>query len=258
MNGNNLDGNNNFDEQLQMQEVYGDTKDRDTQKDPSTETKSFRQLPDDPRYERDLDKKAWFPKITEDFIATHQANYSFSNGGASSSTANVQDVSARPAEELPQRKVPEPTDPKKRGEERKTESGWFPIGEDKSTHVYVSGLPPDITVDEFVQLRSKFGIIMRDPQTEEFKVNLYKDNQGNFKGGGICCYLKREFVDLALKLLDEDEIRGYKLHVKLAKFQLKGEYGDSKKKKNCEDYKKKLCQQQKHLDWRPERRDGPS
>lgn len=53
-----------------------------------------------------------------------------------------------------------------------------------------TGLPPDITVDEFIQLMSKFGIIMRDPQTEEFKVKLYKDDQGNLKGDGLCCYLK--------------------------------------------------------------------
>ena len=44
-------------------------------------------------------------------------------------------------------------------------------------------------------------------------------------------------MDLALKLLDEDEIRGYKLHVEVAKFQLKGEYDASKKKKKCKDYK---------------------
>ena len=54
----------------------------------------------------------------------------------------------------------------------------------------ITGLPPDITVDEFIQLMSKFGIIMRDPQTEEFKVKLYKDDQGNLKGDGLCCYLK--------------------------------------------------------------------
>lgn len=258
MSSNNLDGNNDFDEQLRMQELYGDTKDGDTEKDPERETNSFGQPPDDTPYEWDLDKKAWFPKITEDFIATYQANYGFSNDGASSSTANIQDVSASPPEEPPQRNAPEPTDSKKRGEKRKAESGWFHIEEDRNTNVYVSGLPPDITVDEFIQLMSKFGIIMRDPQTEEFKVKLYKDNQGNLKGDGLCCYLKRESVDLALKLLDEDEIRGYKLHVELAKFQLKGEYDASKKKKKCKDYKKKLSQQQKQLDWRPERRDAPS
>lgn len=54
-------------------------------------------------------------------------------------------------------------------------------------------------------------------------------------------------MDLALKLLDEDEIRGYKLHVEVAKFQLKGEYDASKKKKKCKDYKKKLSMQQKFV-----------
>ncbi|XP_011739208.2 17S U2 SnRNP complex component HTATSF1 [Macaca nemestrina] len=258
MSGSNLDGNDEFDEQLRMQELYGDGKDGDTQTDAGGETDSLGQQPTDTPYEWDLDKKAWFPKITEDFIATYQANYGFSNDGASSSTANVEDVHARTAEEPPQEKASEPTDPRKKGEKRKAESGWFHVEEDRNTNVYVSGLPPDITVDEFIQLMSKFGIIMRDPQTEEFKVKLYKDNQGNLKGDGLCCYLKRESVELALKLLDEDEIRGYKLHVEVAKFQLKGEYDASKKKKKCKDYKKKLSMQQKQLDWRPERRAGPS
>ncbi|XP_069318887.1 17S U2 SnRNP complex component HTATSF1 [Eulemur rufifrons] len=258
MSGNNLDGNNEFDEQLRMRELYGDAKDGDIQNVPDGETDSFGQQPADTPYEWDLDKKAWFPKITEDFIATYQANYGFSNDGASSSTASVQDVKTRTTEEPPQRKTPEPTDLRKKGEKRKSESGWFHVEDNRNTNVYVSGLPPDITVDEFIQLMSKFGIIMRDPQTEEFKVKLYKDNQGNLKGDGLCCYLKKESVELALKLLDEDEIRGYKLHVEVAKFQLKGEYDASKKKKKCKDYKKKLSLQQKQLDWRPERRAGPS
>lgn len=64
----------------------------------------------------------------------------------------------------------------------------------------------------------------------------------------VCCtFVKRESVELALKLLDEDEIRGYKLHVEVAKFQLKGEYDASKKKKKCKDYKKKLSLQQKFV-----------
>ncbi|KAM9577292.1 17S U2 SnRNP complex component HTATSF1 isoform 1-T2 [Trichechus inunguis] len=258
MSGNNLNANDEFDEQLRMQELYGDPKDGDPQEDPGGEADSLEQQPADTPYEWDLDKKAWFPKITEDFIATYQANYGFSNDGASSSTANAQDVSAGNAGEPPQRKPPEPTEPKKKGEKRKAESGWFHVEEDRNTNVYVSGLPPDITVDEFIQLMSKFGIIMRDPQTEEFKVKLYKDSQGNLKGDGLCCYLKRESVELALKLLDEDEIRGYKLHVEVARFQLKGEYDASKKKKKCKDYRKKLSMQQKQLDWRPERKAGPS
>lgn len=37
---------------------------------------------------------------------------------------------------------------------------------------------------------SKCGIVMRDPMTEEYKVKLYKDREGNLKGDGLCCYLK--------------------------------------------------------------------
>lgn len=37
------------------------------------------------------------------------------------------------------------------------------------------------------------------------------------------------------------------MHVEVAKFQLKGEYDASKKKKKCKDYKKKLSQQQKFV-----------
>ena len=55
---------------------------------------------------------------------------------------------------------------------------------------FSSGLPPDISTDEFVELMSKCGIVMRDPITEEHKVKLYKDKEGNLKGDGLCCYLK--------------------------------------------------------------------
>uniref|UniRef100_A0A2K5Q7I5 Uncharacterized protein n=1 Tax=Cebus imitator TaxID=2715852 RepID=A0A2K5Q7I5_CEBIM len=113
--GNNLDGNAEFDEQLPMQELYGDGKDGDTQ-----------------THEWDLDKK-----ITEDFLASYQANYGFSNDGASSSTAHVQDVHTRTAEEPPQEKAREPTDPRKKGEKRKAESGWFHVEEDRNTNVCV-------------------------------------------------------------------------------------------------------------------------
>ncbi|XP_006874779.1 PREDICTED: HIV Tat-specific factor 1 homolog [Chrysochloris asiatica] len=257
MSGGNLSENEEFDEQLRMPELYGEPKEGDLQENPSEEAHSLGQQSSDTPYEWDMDKKAWFRKITEDFTAPYQASCGFPDDGASSSTADVQDVSAGHPRALLQRKPSEPTEPKRKGEKRKAESGWFHVDEDRNTNVYVSGLPPDITVDEFIQLMSRFGIIMRDPQTEEFKVKLYKDNQGNLKGDGLCCYLKRESVELALKLLDEDEIRGYKLHVEVAKFQLKGEY-DASKKKKCKDYKKKPSMQQKQLDWRPERKAEPS
>lgn len=65
MSGSNLDGNDEFDEQLRMQELYGDGKDGDTQTDAGGETDSLGQQPTDTPYEWDLDKKAWFPKVGE-------------------------------------------------------------------------------------------------------------------------------------------------------------------------------------------------
>lgn len=254
--------NKEFMEQLRMQELY-DQRDADGS-DPYTYT--------DPRdgtvYDWDHEKKAWFPKITEDFIAAYQANYGFTQEGepdANNSAVSSTDPadSKPPVEEKlgkvalnknPDQQETPAKDAKQKGEKRKAEPGWFDIDDTKNTNVYVSGLPLDISTEEFVELMSKCGIVMRDPISEEYKVKLYKDKEGNLKGDGLCCYLKKESVALALRLIDESEVRGYRLHVEAAKFELKGQYDASKKKKKNKDYRKKMLQQQKQLDWRPEKK----
>jgi RNA recognition motif-containing protein len=70
-----------------------------------------------------------------------------------------------------------------------TKKAWFDINDDKNTNVYVSGLPFDITDEEFEQLMSKYGIIMKDPITHKLKVKLYRDENNEVKGDGRCCYL---------------------------------------------------------------------
>ncbi|KAM8834600.1 17S U2 SnRNP complex component HTATSF1 isoform 2-T2 [Synchiropus picturatus] len=244
-------GNNQeFEEQLRMQELYG--RKRQDGSDPFTYTD-----PEDGTvYDWDHERKAWFPKITEDFLAAYQANYGFTQegnpdaGAATAASAQPAPVKDQPAEQ----KDGKSKEAKPRGEKRKADPGWFKVEENKNTNVYVSGLPPDTSAEEFAEIMSKCGIVMRDPITEEFKVKLYKDKEGNLKGDGLCCYLKRESVDLALRLIDESEVRGYKLHVESARFELKGEYDASKKKKKNKEYRKKLQQQQKQLDWRPEKK----
>ncbi|KAM6970024.1 17S U2 SnRNP complex component HTATSF1 [Aplochiton taeniatus] len=258
------DGNKAFLEQLRLQQLYGQP--REDGSDPYTYTD-----PEDGTvYDWDQDKKAWFPKITEDFLAAYQANYGFTPDGdpdasasasASAAAAVPTNVAAAPG---PQGKAPgqqapksdqnQATDAKQKGEKRKPDPGWFDVEQDKNTNVYVSGLPPDISTEEFVEVMSKCGIVMRDPITEEYKVKLYKDGQGNLKGDGLCCYLKKESVALAERLIDESEVRGYRLHVEAARFELKGSYDSSKKKKKSKEYRKKLQQQQKQLDWRPEKK----
>ncbi|XP_029303644.1 17S U2 SnRNP complex component HTATSF1 [Cottoperca gobio] len=257
--------NNEFTEQLRMQELYG------RKNEDGSDAKTYTDPEDGTVYDWNHEKKAWFPKITEDFIAAYQANYGFTQDGAPD--ANIAAVSssnpaaAKPESKPSQKKKPgdavqkqdpdqdetSSKDDKQKGEKRKPEPGWFDIEDTKNTNVYVSGLPPDISSDEFAEMMSKCGIVMRDPITEDYKVKLYKDKEGNLKGDGLCCYLKKESVALALRLIDESEVRGYRLHVEEARFELKGQYDVSKKKKKNKDYRKKLQQQQKQLDWRPER-----
>ena len=67
---------------------------------------------------------------------------------------------------------------------------WFDVDEEKNTNVYVTGLPDDITEEEFEEMMKKFGLIMHDPFTRKPKLKLYKDASGAFKGDGRCCYIK--------------------------------------------------------------------
>ncbi|XP_067289603.1 HIV Tat-specific factor 1 [Pseudorasbora parva] len=247
------DGNKEFHEQLRLQQLY------EQKKEGGDDPLTYVDPEDGTVYDWDHEKRAWFPKINDDFIAAYQANYGFNEEGAPDPS-----VAGPPAEPLPA----QPEEPKKtednsdqnktieaaqKGEKRKADPGWFEVEKDKNTNVYVTGLPLDITPDEFVEIMSKCGIIMRDPVTEEYKIKLYKDKDGNQKGDGLCCYLKKESVALAERLLDESEIRGYRLHVEAARFELKGQYDANKKKKKNKEYRKKLQQQQKQLDWRPEK-----
>lgn len=89
--------------------------------------------------------------------------YGFCNDGVSSSTANVQDVNARDAEKLLQRK-PKPIDPKKRGDKRKVESRWFYVEKYGNTNISYVWFPPNIITGEFIHLIFKFCIIMIDLQ----------------------------------------------------------------------------------------------
>uniref|UniRef100_A0A8C0IHW9 RRM domain-containing protein n=1 Tax=Bubo bubo TaxID=30461 RepID=A0A8C0IHW9_BUBBB len=213
---------NEFCQQLQLQQQ------REGEPDPFT----YVDLADGAGYEWDQEKKAWFPKVTEDFLSIYHVNTGFhaddndTSSASGTGTESKQPVSLKTSGTQPSAKErrPHQMDPKQKAEKRKLEPGWFRVEEYRNTNLCVTGLPPDVTKDQFTQVTSKCGIVMRDPQTEEHKIKLYKDKEGNLKGDSLCCYPKRESVQLALRLLDEAEIRGYKLHVEVAKFQLKGEY----------------------------------
>jgi HIV Tat-specific factor 1 len=67
---------------------------------------------------------------------------------------------------------------------------WFEIPPEQNTKVYVSNLPLDITDDEFGELMSKCGLIMKDLKTGKLKLKLYRDSNGMMKGDGLCHFIK--------------------------------------------------------------------
>ena len=79
-------------------------------------------------------------------------------------------------------------DSKKKAADATKKKEWFDINDEKNTNVYVSGLPLDLTDEEFEEIMSKYGIIMKDPVTHKLKLKLYRENE-EVKGDGRCCYL---------------------------------------------------------------------
>lgn len=67
---------------------------------------------------------------------------------------------------------------------------WFDLPPEHNTKVYVSNLPTDITEEEYVEVMSKYGMIVKDPVTNKLKVKLYTEPNGQLKGDGLCHYIK--------------------------------------------------------------------
>ena len=295
-------------------------------------------------YDWDDDKKAWFPRINEDFIAHYQMSYGMDVSGADVKPVDQSpgvDFSAIPAapdvndpgysewytkygnttnsqeyrdwynyyygqqgqsdtdteaatqpdkcltavqsnphdesywEQLKEQAVKdaeagiEPTkaedfekaqETDKKGKKKKEKpppkpASWFDMEEQDNTNVYFSGLPPSITADSFKELTTKCGLIAFDPITKKPKLKIYKDPDGNPKGDGLCCYIKQESVELALKILDGYVLDGHTLSVEKAKFELKGSYDPSKRKRKLTNKEKKAFRekQAKLFEWRPDK-----
>ncbi|XP_050685199.1 HIV Tat-specific factor 1 [Leptidea sinapis] len=192
----------------------------------------------------DDEKKGWVPKVDDDFLALYQMSYGFV------------DNTLKEESKEEKKKNTEKLKLQESGIKRKNEPQWFEPSDDKNTKVYVSNLPLDTTEEEFVNLMQKCGLVERDPSTQKMKIKMYMDKEQNcFKGDALCTYIKLESVELALNLLDGSDVKGNKIKVEKAHFQLKGEYNPAlkpkkKKKKELEKIKK---MQQKLFDWRPEK-----
>lgn len=206
-------------------------------------------------YEWDATKKGWIPKINDDFIAMYQANYGFTATGEHNPYIHMDSEEKEEEKKEEEKKASKNDNKSEVGKKPKQEEKkeWFEIESKNNNNVYVSGLPISITDDEFVELMTKCGIIMLDDSGKP-KIKLYRDSNGVIKGDGRCCYLKHESVTLACNLLDESDVKGSKISVEVAVFELKGVYDPTKKPKKKK--KKRKATQDKLLDWvdRPKKR----
>jgi len=223
------------------------------EKDPVSGKTTYKDELDGMVYEWDEEKKAWFPQIGDDFMAVYQLNYGFTNDLESKPT-----VPEEPAEK------PEPPPPPKDQKQKKTKKEaeppkWFEMDESKATKVYVSGLPPSVTEEEFDALMSKCGLVEHDVRTKKSKLKLYRDGEGVPKGDGLCSYIKPESVQLALTILDGSEFKGKKISVEVAKFSMKGDTYDPKmkpKKLSKKEREKMLKQRERMFAWVPDKMKG--
>ena len=102
-------------------------------------------------YEWDASKNAWFPRINEDFMAHYQMNYGFTPDGEHQPTKPEE-----PKEDIDSKKIkldnekPQPKKPQ-----------WFDDENEKSTKVYVTGLPTseDYNEEKFATLMGKVSLI---------------------------------------------------------------------------------------------------
>lgn len=194
----------------------------------------------------DEEKKAWIPKVDDDFLAYYHMSYGF----VDNTEANVNEKDSETKEKVTEKKSEPP------GLKRKVEPQWFDATDENNTKVYVSNLPLELTEEEFVDFMQKCGLVMRDPSNQKMKIKFYMDKEHNcFKGDALCTYIKKESVELALSLLDGSNFKDNIVKVERAHFQLKGEYNPAlkpkkKKKKELEKIKK---MQEKLFDWRPEK-----
>lgn len=143
----------------------------------------------------DNEKKAWFPKVDDDFLAVYQLNYGFIDNVTKTEPSEVQKP-PEPTSSIPDKapadidsNQPESSTAKKRKAPAEPPK-WFEVDPELNTKVYVSNLPLDITEEEFAEIMGKCGMVMKDLKTSKMKLKLYRDASGELKGDGLCHYIK--------------------------------------------------------------------
>lgn len=68
-----------------------------------------------------------------------------------------------------------------------------PQVERQNTAVYITNLPSDVTIDELKAVFGKYGMIAEEIDSDQSRIKLYADDDGNFKGDALVGKLKSSF-----------------------------------------------------------------
>ncbi|KAF8325274.1 uncharacterized protein EI90DRAFT_2186841 [Cantharellus anzutake] len=225
--------------------------------------------------EYDTVARAWVPLVEEDLLKAQQAAYSVAGVDEEAPAAPVlKRHKKRKDVDYTSSTIPSDAGPSIK--RRKGDSGTAHNGEgssstakltqSKNTAVFVSGLPPDTTFEEMVARFKPFGVLMEDDD-EQPRVKLYAKEDGSFSGEALVVYFKEESVDLAIRMLDEAELRlgdaGTVMRVKRGEFNHKttnGEGGERATVKRTIDKKRATARitklNNKLADWDSSDEDG--
>lgn len=152
-----------FEYQLQQQELESKVKNEAG----ASNSNIFKDPNDGTEYEWDYEKKAWFPRINDDFIAQYQSQYGIfeedtkCENKQTPTESDEEQIQSPLNSEQKVESVNQNEEPKSRKRPEEPPQ-WFEVSDDHNTNVYVSNLPLDITEEEFVQLMKKCGLIMKD------------------------------------------------------------------------------------------------
>ncbi|GMH12342.1 hypothetical protein Nepgr_014183 [Nepenthes gracilis] len=91
-----------------------------------------------------------------------------------------------------------------------------------NSRIYISNLPPDVTVEELRDLFGSIGTVARIKQKRGYKdqwpwsIKIYTDEQGNSKGDAVLSYEDPSAAHSAGGFFNNHDLRGYKISVAMA------------------------------------------